>query len=308
MTWVAPNKKIVYLTENNNFFTVKFRRNRMDESCFSSQGSEDFLQLTQENVEVIQNNLCQVELLGKEPERLRKAIVGERTKHCILETSKKDVSAFIEYVESYKDTLEANVMLKTWEDFDPSQWNLLATFKAGNENTSMTSIVEKVCCVAFPQDYLYKGLTVSLELIARIDVGDESICVQVPVKKVEINYLKLFSKNRIGKNKKEVMTVTLPTPNTNAFRSIDVDVLEKSTDRTSFLGSEVSFVKEGDFLSVKSSDPIALYVVKSLLLKSEGSNIPFSSFISQELKSDLDIAWNPDSVEGLYKELRGLRA
>lgn len=307
MTWVAPNKKIVYLTENNNFFTVKFRRNRMDESCFSSQGSQDFMQLTQENIEVIQNNLCQVEYLTKEPERLRKAIAEERKKHSLLATSKKDVSAFIEYVESCQDTLEANITLQTWEDFDPSQWNLLAIFKAGNENTSKTANVEKVCCIAFPQDYIYKGLTVSLELIAKIDVGDESICIQVPVKKVEISYLKLFSKNRIGKNNKAVMTVNLPTPKTNAFKPIDVDVLEKSTDRTSFLGSEVGFAREGDLLAVRSSDPIALYVVKSLLIKSEGSSIPLGLFINQEMKSDLDIAWNSDSVEGLYKELRGLK-
>ncbi|KAL5286565.1 hypothetical protein ACFFRR_007910 [Megaselia abdita] len=306
MTWVAPNKKIVYLTENNNFFTVKFRKNKMDDSYLSTQMTQDFVELTQDNIEVIQNNLGKLELLTKEPERLKKAIIEEQRKQKLLETSKKNPSAFIEFVESYKDTLEANINLRTWAEFDPKDWNLLAIFKAGNENTSKTSIVKEICTVHFPQSYLYKGLTVSLELIARIDVGGESVCVQVPIKKIEMSYLKLFSKNRIGSNE-GMITITLPIPRTNIFESIDVGILEYESDRTSFLGSEVLFQNKGDFLTVKSSDPMALYVVKSLLLKSEGPNISSNAFIKQEMDSDLNVALNSVSGKSLYEEIRGIK-
>ncbi|XP_055904708.1 uncharacterized protein LOC129940414 [Eupeodes corollae] len=334
VTYVEEAANLVCLSNNNIFYHLTFDAEQQLEEE-EDKNDLDIFELTNEKVQQMKTKTNLLQEITTLPEKIEKLIEEEYKKQELIAVCRKSsiysdlISANISFCQHIPDTKEmliypgdngippftyfgvVSMKIIPHEIFKSSVWNLMISHGTHSRLLSITpELLQQKFSVLIPiqrsQDELIPEF--EIQLLTYVNIEQDFVCINIPVKIAEIDVRKLFSLNQglrqFSMNQPQSTGTTftfkvsspqlhvrhvyeafnLPKPKTS--ENLEDEIL---VENVFFLGAKVGlfFCEPTNTISAESSNPVAIYYAKNCLAKYLWENCKQTTDNYDELKRNL---------------------
>lgn len=331
LTFVEDGSTLVCLSNNNIFYRLSFDR-ELDNDHEEIHEDSEIFELTHEKVQEMLKKTNHIQEIALLPAKIEKLIDEEYKKQELIAVCRKSsiyselVTASVAFYQHIPDTPETliypgecglppfsyfsviSLKIISHEIFKSALWSLTISYSNNVRVHSITpELLNHKFSILIPilrnHDELLPEF--QIHLVTYVNIEQDFVCINIPVKCEEIDFRKLFSRNQGLKTKSQSTTKTsftfkISSPQLHVGHVYEMFDLQQSTspenledevlvENLYFLGEkvEVFFCEPTHAITVESRDPVAIYYARICLTKYLWDNFEQTTDDFGELRKSL---------------------
>ncbi|XP_055850668.1 uncharacterized protein LOC129915213 [Episyrphus balteatus] len=330
VTYVEEGSSLVCLSNNNIFYHLTF-----DDEQDANEDHEDpaIFELTNEKVQEMMSKTNQLQDITTLPMKIEKLIEEEYKMQELIAVCRKSsiysdlISASISFSQHIPETQETliypgdnglppfsyfavvSIKIISNEIFKSTIWSLMISYLNNNRLLRITpDLLQQKFSILIPilrnRDELIPEF--EIHLLTHVNIGQDFVCINIPVKIQDFDVKKLFSRNQGLRQRSKTSNTTIPftfkitSPQIHVKHVYEIfGLFEPKTsenledeilvENLYFLGEKVGiyFCEPTNTINVESQDPVAIYYAKVCLTKYLWENFEKTTDDLDELRKSL---------------------